>query len=1017
MVTAGNIDTLSANNGLGGFNCNLEDSLQNELELLLRAQRRQQSLDWESNLNISRSGSAPPTVEGSLCAVGGLLGNSPFREGNSLRRNSNCDNACEEEVRSHPAYLSYYYSRENENPRLPPPSLSREDWRVAERFQAGLSSFVGIDDLTNNTLAEGGNDSSLFSFQPKGCSFSVQDAEKDLMELRKMNRHASAEWLGKGSNDIIGSSTSRLGTRRKSFADILQEGLEQPSSLLVSRPQSASDITDIMDPITSNSHPMGVCNGVESSGGVRSGANSPGLTRAPACGTSFPHSFASVAASLSRTMTPEQQVAGRHLSTGLPPLDSRIILPDERKHIIGSSVSGCHSLASAGIEDIAASLSELNISKSGHTNEDGFPQSQLHMAPDNQQDFSLLVPNDHNQNVQQHFDIFDAGKPSVFGNSIDLIRNNGSITGLSSRTSTVGRVNFPKRTSSSANLFSTGNSLGFETFEESSAHHHQGDNILNIGYGDHPVSNGHFAAGSGVSGNQIGEMLQRMGNQVGYDLNHPIADPHFVHYMQPNFNPQAPAMQNDLSQSRKSFGSSPNLDQLRKVYLETLHAQQKQHYQGPGFSKLSAPLNHRHKRDVIYESHLPYSGNLTANGGFSSVGFGSHMLPDEQIAQFTQMTRTSVRESAGSWPSSYGTDVEGKLVSSLLDEFKSNKIRSFELSDILGHVVEFSSDQHGSRFIQQKLETASEEEKNKIFPEIFTHARSLMTDVFGNYVIQKLFEHGTKSQRKELASQLTGHVLPLSLQMYGCRVIQKALEVVDVDQQTEMVAELDGFVMKCVRDQNGNHVIQKCIECVPQDRIQFIISAFYGQVISLSMHPYGCRVIQRVLEHCDDPSTQQTVMDEIMQSVCSLSQDQYGNYVIQHILEHGISHERTAIISKLTGQIVNMSQQKYASNVVEKCLTFGSPEERQLLISEILGSTDENEPLQAMMRDPFGNYVVQKVLETCNDQSLGFILSRIKVHLNTLKRFTYGKHIVARVEKLIATGERRIGMSSSFPSS
>lgn len=143
---------------------------------------------------------------------------------------------------------------------------------------------------------------------------------------------------------------------------------------------------------------------------------------------------------------------------------------------------------------------------------------------------------------------------------------------------------------------------------------------------------------------------------------------------------------------------------------------------------------------------------------------------------------------------------------------------------------------------------------------------------------------------------------------YSLDLLQ-ALEVVDVDQQTEMVAELDGSIMKCVRDQNGNHVIQKCIECVPQDRIQFIISAFYGQVVSLSMHPYGCRVIQvwavlsslifipcgvkcfllskltidlqRVLEHCDDPSTQRTVMDEIMQLVCSLSQDQYGNYVIQ----------------------------------------------------------------------------------------------------------------------------------------
>lgn len=50
----------------------------------------------------------------------------------------------------------------------------------------------------------------------------------------------------------------------------------------------------------------------------------------------------------------------------------------------------------------------------------------------------------------------------------------------------------------------------------------------------------------------------------------------------------------------------------------------------------------------------------------------------------------------------------------------------------------FSSDQYGSRFIQQKLETASIEEKNIIFPEILPQARTLMTDVFGNYVIQKV---------------------------------------------------------------------------------------------------------------------------------------------------------------------------------------------------------------------------------------------------------------------------------------
>ena len=68
-------------------------------------------------------------------------------------------------------------------------------------------------------------------------------------------------------------------------------------------------------------------------------------------------------------------------------------------------------------------------------------------------------------------------------------------------------------------------------------------------------------------------------------------------------------------------------------------------------------------------------------------------------------------------------------------------------------------------------------------------------------------------------------------------------------------------------------------------------------------------------------------------------------------------------------------------------------------------------PSQAMMKDQFANYVVQKVLETCDDRQRELILSRIKVHLNALKKYTYGKHIVARVEKLVAAGGTNLSLS------
>nr|XP_043620566.1 pumilio homolog 5-like [Erigeron canadensis]XP_043620567.1 pumilio homolog 5-like [Erigeron canadensis] len=337
---------------------------------------------------------------------------------------------------------------------------------------------------------------------------------------------------------------------------------------------------------------------------------------------------------------------------------------------------------------------------------------------------------------------------------------------------------------------------------------------------------------------------------------------------------------------------------------------------------------------------------------------------------------------------------------SFLEELKSGKGRRLELSDILGNIVEFCGDQHGSRFIQQKLEICSNEEKECVFKEVLPNASSLIIDVFGNYVIQKFFEYGSGEQRRELANQLEGQILPLSLQMYGCRVIQKALDVIELEQKIKLVRELDGHVLRCVRDQNGNHVIQKCIESIPMEKIKFVISSFRGQVASLSTHPYGCRVIQRVLEHSPDELQSQFIVDEILESVYTLAQDQYGNYVTQHVLKRGRPEERSQIVQKLAPHVVQLSQHKFASNVIEKCLEYGDSNARGVLIEEIVGLGDNSDNLLAMVKDQFANYVIQKILQTCTADQRELLLGRIKVHLNSLKKYTYGKHIVTRFEQL-----------------
>ncbi|XP_039253877.2 pumilio homolog 1-like isoform X1 [Styela clava] len=335
--------------------------------------------------------------------------------------------------------------------------------------------------------------------------------------------------------------------------------------------------------------------------------------------------------------------------------------------------------------------------------------------------------------------------------------------------------------------------------------------------------------------------------------------------------------------------------------------------------------------------------------------------------------------------------------SRLLDDFRNNRFPNPQLRDLANHIVEFSRDQHGSRFIQQKLERATPQEKQMVFNEIARAAYQLMTDVFGNYVIQKFFEFGSQEQKLALAKCIRGHVLPLALQMYGCRVIQKALECIPQEEQVEIVKELDGHLVKCVKDQNGNHVVQKCIECVQPAHLQFIIDAFKGQVILLSMHPYGCRVMQRILEHC---AVEQTVpiLEELHQHAETLVIDQYGNYVIQHILEHGRPENKSKIVLGLTGKVLKLSQHKFASNVVEKCVSHSSRLERAMLIEE---ACQEHDALVIMMKDQFANYVVQKMLDVAEIPQRNLLINKIRPHMAQLRKFTYGKHIIAKLEKFL----------------
>ncbi|KAF7309343.1 PUM-HD domain-containing protein [Mycena indigotica] len=336
----------------------------------------------------------------------------------------------------------------------------------------------------------------------------------------------------------------------------------------------------------------------------------------------------------------------------------------------------------------------------------------------------------------------------------------------------------------------------------------------------------------------------------------------------------------------------------------------------------------------------------------------------------------------------------------ILHAFRLAKGKKWKLKNLKGHIVEFSTDQHGSRFIQTELNNATSEEIQIVFDEIVPdNTLHLIQDVFGNYVIQKLLEHGTQAHKDALVGAMEGHIIYLSSNVYGCYVVQKAFECVTPEQQAKFVQELEPHILRCVRDSNGNHVIQKVIERVSPDRLG-CISTFVGHAHELASHPFGCRVLQQCLRHLPEPYTR-PLLDELLKGhTANLMQDQFGNYVVQSILENGLPHDRSSIITQLRGCMLSMACQKFASNVCEKAMIFADSDGRKAIIEELMGPAlrpNGPTPIGLLMKDQYGNYVLQRALAVAEGKQKEALTNAIHPQLATMRKHAtaYSKHLTS----------------------
>lgn len=190
------------------FGSQFKDMEVEELRMLFKGQRIHGD---QKDTVPNRSGSAPPSMEGSFTALGNLLAQKNTSLTSSLESLSSAIKNCEseEQLRSDPAYFVYYYSNINLNPRLPPPLISHENRHLA-RHIGGFSNNLratSVDDSGNGSLP----------FYRSSLTTHKEEAEDD-----RSPRQTSNNWAEDSNMSLLEQVSATLTGRHKSLVDLIQ---------------------------------------------------------------------------------------------------------------------------------------------------------------------------------------------------------------------------------------------------------------------------------------------------------------------------------------------------------------------------------------------------------------------------------------------------------------------------------------------------------------------------------------------------------------------------------------------------------------------------------------------------------------------------------------------------------------------------------------------------------------------------------------------------------------------------
>lgn len=156
-----------------------------------------------------------------------------------------------------------------------------------------------------------------------------------------------------------------------------------------------------------------------------------------------------------------------------------------------------------------------------------------------------------------------------------------------------------------------------------------------------------------------------------------------------------------------------------------------------------------------------------------------------------------------------------------------------------------------------------------------------------------------------------------------------------------------------------------------------------------------------MIEFISTPEQTQTVINALKQHVVDLVQDLNGNHVIQKCLNRLGAEDAEFIYEAVGTHCVVVGTHRHGCCVLQRCIDHASGSQKAKLIAQITSNSF------ALVQDPFGNYVVQYILDLAEPLFTNPMCRTFAGNVSSLSKQKFSSNVIEKCLRTADNSSRR----------